>query len=205
MNEACINFLGKDITTDEGNAFAVEIMEFMNRVIQIYQEETGSLWNLEASPAEGAAYRFARLDKKIYPKIFTQGKDEPYYTNSTQLPVNHTKDIFEAVELQEKLQSMYTGGTVLHGFIGEEIESVETCKLLIKRIFENSTVPYLTITPTFSICPDHGYLKGEHFECPDCGQEAEVWTRVVGFHRPVQSWNNGKKEEYKDRVEFEVS
>ncbi len=205
MNEACVNFLGKDITTEEGNEFAVEIMKFMNRVIQIYQEETGSLWNLEASPAEGAAYRFARLDRKIYPKIFTQGSDEPYYTNSTQLPVNHTKDIFEAIELQEELQSLYTGGTVLHGFLGEEVESPETCKLLIRRIFENSTIPYLTITPTFSICPDHGYLKGEHFECPHCGREAEVWTRVVGFHRPVQSWNKGKKEEYKDRIEFEVS
>ncbi|MBA1335523.1 MAG: Ribonucleotide reductase of class III (anaerobic), large subunit [Firmicutes bacterium] len=204
MNEACINLLGEDIATEEGNAFAVEIMEFMNKVIQIYQEETGSLWNLEASPAEGAAYRFARIDKKLYPKIFTQGNGEPYYTNSTQLPVNHTKDIFEAVELQENLQAMYTGGTVLHGFIGEEIDSVETCKLLIRRIFHNSTIPYLTITPTFSICPDHGYLRGEHFECPQCGQEAEVWTRVVGFHRPVQSWNNGKKEEYKDRLEFEV-
>jgi anaerobic ribonucleoside-triphosphate reductase len=205
MNEACVNLLGKDITTEEGNEFAIEIMEFMNRVIQIYQEETGSLWNLEASPAEGAAYRFARLDSKMYPKIFTQGKDEPYYTNSTQLPVNHTKDIFEAIELQEKLQTLYTGGTVLHGFLGEEIESVQTCKLLLKRVFENSTIPYFTITPTYSICPTHGYLKGEHFECSECGQEAEVWTRVVGFHRPVQSWNKGKKEEYKDRLEFEIA
>lgn len=202
MNEACINLLGVDITTEEGNAFAVEIMEFMNRVIQIFQEETGSLWNLEASPAEGASYRFARLDKKMYPNIFTQGKDEPYYTNSTQLPVNYTRDIFEAVEKQEKLQSLYTGGTVLHGFIGEEIESIETCKTLIKRIFQNSSIPYVTITPTFSICPDHGYLAGEHFYCPHCDREAEVWTRVVGFHRPVQSWNKGKQEEYKDREEF---
>ncbi|MBF8984203.1 ribonucleoside triphosphate reductase [Lutibacter sp. B2] len=202
MNEACINLLGVDITTEEGNEFAVEIMEFMNRVMQIFQEETGSLWNLEASPAEGAAYRFARLDKKMYPNIFTQGTDEPYYTNSTQLPVGHTKDIFEAVELQEKLQSLYTGGTVLHGFIGEEIDSIETCKKLIKRVMENSSIPYITITPTFSICPDHGYIAGEHFECPTCGKEAEVWTRVVGFHRPVQAWNKGKKEEFKDRQEF---
>ncbi|MGI6698565.1 MAG: ribonucleoside triphosphate reductase [Clostridiales bacterium] len=205
MNEACINLLGKDIATEEGREFALEIMEFMNRVIQIYQEETGSLWNLEASPAEGAGYRFARLDKKMYPKIFTQGNGEPYYTNSTQLPVNHTEDIFEAVELQENLQTQYTGGTVLHGFIGEEIDNPETCALLIKRIFENSTVPYITITPTFSICPDHGYLRGEHFTCPECGSDAEVWTRVVGFHRPVQSWNKGKKEEYRDRLEFAVS
>lgn len=202
MNEACINLLGVDITTEEGNEFAVEIMEFMNRVMQIFQEETGSLWNLEASPAEGAAYRFARLDKKIYPNIFTQGKDEPYYTNSTQLPVGHTEDIFEALRLQEKLQTLYTGGTVFHGFIGEEIESIETCKTLIKRIMENSSIPYITITPTFSICQEHGYLSGEHFECPYCGKEAEVWTRVVGFHRPVQSWNKGKQEEFKDRKDF---
>lgn len=202
MNEACVNLLGIDITTDEGNEFAVEIMEFMNRVIQIFQEETGSLWNLEASPAEGASYRFARLDKKVYPNIFTQGKDEPYYTNSTQLPVDYTRDIFEVLEKQEKLQSLYTGGTVLHGFIGEEIESIETCKMLIKRVFENSSLPYLTITPTFSICADHGYIAGEHFNCPHCDREAEVWTRVVGFHRPVQSWNRGKQEEFKDREEF---
>ncbi len=205
MNEACVNLLGKDIATEEGRDFAREIMEFMNRVIQIYQEETGSLWNLEASPAEGATYRFARLDRKMYPKIFTQGHEEPYYTNSTQLPVNHTEDVFEAVELQEELQTQYTGGTVLHCFIGEEIDDPKVCKLFLKRIFQNSPVPYVTITPTFSICPEHGYLKGEHFTCPECGNEAEVWTRVVGFHRPVQSWNKGKKEEYKDRLEFAVS
>ncbi|WP_069649914.1 ribonucleoside triphosphate reductase [Caloranaerobacter ferrireducens] len=205
MNEACVNLLGKDITTEEGNEFAIEIMEFMNKVIQIFQEETGSLWNLEASPAESASYRFARMDKKLYPKIFTQGDKEPYYTNSTQLPVGHTKDIFEAVELQDKLQSLYTGGTVFHGFIGEEIESVEVVKTLIKKVFENSKIPYFTITPTYSICPEHGYISGEHFNCPECGKEAEVWTRVVGFHRPVQSWNKGKKEEYKDRLEFDAN
>ncbi len=204
MNEACVNLLGKDITTEEGRDFAIDIMEFMNRVIQIFQEETGSLWNLEASPAEGAAYRFARMDKKMYPKIYTQGTDEPYYTNSTQLPVNHTKDIFEAIEHQDKLQTLYTGGTVLHGFIGEEIDSTQTVKLLLKRAFENSRIPYLTITPTYSICPDHGYLRGEQFICPECGRDTEVWTRVVGFHRPVQSWNKGKKEEYKDRLEFDT-
>jgi len=202
MNEACLNLLGKDITTEEGNEFAVEIMEFMNRVMQIFQEETGSLWNLEASPAEGTAYRFARLDKKMYPKIITQGTDEPYYTNSTQLPVGHTEDIFEAITLQENLQTLYTGGTVFHGFIGEEIDSVETCKTLIKNVMKNSKIPYVTITPTFSICIDHGYIKGEEFECPTCGKETEVWTRVVGFHRPVQSWNRGKREEFKDRKEF---
>lgn len=202
MNEACINLLGEDITSEEGLEFAIEIMDFMNRVIQIFQEETGSLWNLEASPAEGAAYRFARMDKRMYPNIITQGDEEPYYTNSTQLPVGHTKDIFEALELQEELQTRYTGGTVLHGFIGEEIDNVETVKELLKKGFANSRIPYLTITPTYSICEEHGYIRGEQFKCPQCGKDTEVWTRVVGFHRPVQSWNKGKKQEYNDRLEF---
>lgn len=204
MNEACRNLLGEDITTPEGQAFAVEVMDFMNRVIQIFQEETGSLWNLEASPAEGAAYRFARLDKKMYPSILTAGGEEPYYTNSTQLPVGHTQDVFEALELQEPLQTRYTGGTVLHAFIGEEIESAETVKSLLKKAFQNSQIPYLTITPTYSICPQHGYLRGEQIECPDCGGETEIWTRVVGFHRPVRAWNKGKKQEYSDRVPFDT-
>ena len=204
MNEACLNLLGVDLMTKEGNEFAVEIMEFMNRVIRLFQEETGSLWNLEASPAEGTSYRFARIDKKLYPSIITAGKDEPYYTNSTQLPVGATDDIFEAIEFQEALQTAYTGGTVLHGFIGEQIDDNETCKTFIKKIVENTAIPYITITPTFSSCDDHGYIPGESFTCPTCGKDAEVWTRVVGFHRPVQSWNKGKCEEYKDRKEFSV-
>ncbi|MDD2215243.1 MAG: ribonucleoside triphosphate reductase [Eubacteriales bacterium] len=204
MNEASLNLLGVDLTTSEGNDFAVEIMGFMNRVIQLFQEESGSLWNLEASPAEGTSYRFARLDKKLYPSIITAGKDEPYYTNSTQLPVGSTDDIFEAIELQERLQTAYTGGTVFHGFIGEQIDDRETCKAFIKKIMENTAVPYITITPTFSICQDHGYISGESYTCPTCGKETEVWTRVVGFHRPVQAWNKGKQEEYKERKEFNV-
>lgn len=204
MNEACLNLLGEDITTEEGQEFAVEVMEFMNKVIQIFQEETGSLWNLEASPAEGAAYRFARMDKRMYPKIITQGDKEPYYTNSTQLPVGHTKDIFEAIELQENLQTLYTGGTVFHGFMGEELDSIETVKLLLQRCFENSRIPYITITPTYSICSEHGYLSGNQPVCPKCNSKTEVWTRVVGFHRPIQSWNKGKLEEFNDRQEFEA-
>jgi ribonucleoside-triphosphate reductase len=159
---------------------------------------------LKAAPAEGATYRFARLDKKIFPKIITQGKEEPYYTNSTQLPVNCTEDIFEAIEKQETLQTLYTGGTVLHGFLGEQIEDIETCKAFIRKVMENTSIPYITVTPTFSICLEHGYIAGEHFECPICGKEAEVWSRVVGFHRPVQSWNRGKQEEFKERIEFSV-
>jgi ribonucleoside-triphosphate reductase len=204
MNEACLNLLGVDLTTREGNDFAVDVMEFMNTVIRLFQEETGTLWNLEASPAEGTSYRFARLDKKLYPNIVTAGKEEPYYTNSTQLPVGATDDIFEAIELQERLQTLYTGGTVLHGFIGEQIDDIETCKTFIRKIMQNTKIPYITITPTFSICEDHGYIAGENFVCPSCGKEAEVWSRVVGFHRPVQSWNNGKKEEYKERKPFDV-
>jgi len=204
MNEACLNLLGVDITTEEGNQFAVEVMDYMNRVIQLFQEESGTLWNLEASPAEGTSYRFARLDKKLYPNIITAGKDEPYYTNSTQLPVGATDDIFEAIELQEKLQTSYTGGTVFHAFLGEQIDNAETCSTAIKKIMEKTSIPYITITPTFSICPDHGYIAGENFTCPTCGKDAEVWTRVVGFHRPVQSWNKGKQEEYKERKEFDI-
>lgn len=203
MNEACLNLLGEDITTEKGQAFGLEIMDFMNKVIQIYQEETGSLWNLEASPAEGATYRFARMDKRLYPKIITAGTDTPYYTNSTQLPVGHTKDIFEAISLQEEFQTRYTGGTVFHGFIGEEIQDGQMCKKLIQKSFENSKMPYMTITPTYSICPEHGYLKGEQWHCPTCQKKTEVWTRVVGFHRPVQSWNHGKKEEFKERETFD--
>lgn len=204
MNEACLNLLGEDITSEEGHEFAVEIMAFMNKVISIFQEETGNLWNLEAAPAEGASYRFARLDVKMLPRIITAGDEEPYYTNSTQLPVGHTADLFEALDLQEGLQSQYTGGTVFHGFIGEEIDDIEVVKQLIKRSFENYEIPYLTITPTYSICTEHGYLKGEQWTCPECGKDTEVWTRVVGFHRPVQAWNKGKKQEYSERKSFET-
>lgn len=204
MNEACRNLLGVDITTQEGHDFAVDIMDFMNRVIRLFQEETGTLWNLEASPAEGTSYRFARIDKKLYPSILTAGKNEPYYTNSTQLPVGATDDIFEAIELQEALQTAYTGGTVLHGFLGEKIDDIETCKVFLKKIMASTAIPYVTITPTFSICQDHGYLAGEQFTCPTCGKEAEVWTRVVGFHRPVQTWNKGKREEYNERLAFDI-
>lgn len=204
MNEACINFMGKDITSYAGKNFAIEILEYINDILLKFQDETGNLWNLEASPAEGAAYRFARIDKKFFPNIFTQGEQEPYYTNSTQIPVNHTDDIFEALKLQEELQTKYTGGTVFHGFLGEEIKDPEITAILIKKVFEKSKIPYLTITPTYSVCSEHGYISGEHFNCPICDKEAEVWSRVVGFHRPVQSWNKGKKSEFKDRLEFDI-
>ena len=202
MNEACLNLFGKDITTEEGQTFSIEVMDFMNEVIQDFQEETGSLYNLEASPAEGATYRFARMDKRIYPKIITSGDKEPYYTNSTQLPVGHTADMFEALTLQEELQTRYTGGTVLHGFIGEQIEDLDVLKDLLYKSLKLTRIPYLTITPTYSICQEHGYLAGEQWTCPTCGSQTEVWSRVVGFHRPVQSWNKGKQEEFAERMAF---
>jgi len=168
MNECLLNFMGKDITTQEGRAFALEVLDFMRKKLADYQEETGDLFNLEATPAESTSYRLAKHDKQKYPDIITSGDKDPYYTNSTQLPVNYTTDIFEALDLQEELQCKYTGGTVFHGFLGEAIEDWRTCRDLVKAIAYNYRIPYFTITPTFSICPVHGYLAGEHFYCEKC-------------------------------------
>jgi len=204
LNEALLNFLGKDkhIATVEGKAFAVEVLKFMRKKLTEYQEETGNIYNLEATPAEGTSYRFAKIDKAKYPDIIAAGKKDPYYTNSSQLPVGHTDDIFEAFELQDDIQTLYTGGTVMHGFIGEKVTDIETCKKLVQRLAKHFKLPYFTITPTFSICKEHGYIKGEIFKCPDCNAPTEVYSRVVGYYRPVQNWNIGKKEEFKDRVAF---
>ncbi|MFW6231083.1 MAG: ribonucleoside triphosphate reductase [Nanoarchaeota archaeon] len=205
MNEALKNFLRTDITSSEGQAFAKEVLEHMRDKLADFQEETGHIYNLEATPAEGTSYRLARKDKEMYPEIITAGESEPYYTNSTQLPVGYTQDVFEALELQDELQSMYTGGTVLHGFMGEQISDPEVCKDLVKKIAYNFKLPYFTITPTFSICPEHGYISGEHEACPHCGETTEIYSRVVGYHRPVQNWNKGKKEEFKDRTAYTES
>jgi len=169
-----------------------------------FQQETGNLYNLEATPAEGTSYRLARLDKQFFPNIITAGKDIPYYTNSTQLPVNYTDDVFEAFELQEPLQCKYTGGTVLHIYLGEEIRDHHALKELIKRLSYRFRVPYFTVTPTFSICPDHGYIPGKHELCPICGKETEIYSRVVGYLRPVRNWNAGKQEEFRQRLPFRV-
>ena len=166
MNEACLNFLGQDITTKDGKDFAIKTLNFMRGKLLEFQNETGHIFNLEATPAEGTSFRLARIDKKKYPNIITSGKGAPYYTNSTHLPVGHTDDIFAALNHQDELQTMYTGGTVFHGFIGERIEDSQTCALLAKRISHNYRLPYFTVTPTFSICPVHGYISGEHFHCP---------------------------------------
>lgn len=202
MNEALENFMGKDIGTKEGLEFALRVMKFLRELMVEFQEETGLSYNLEASPAEGTSYRLARLDRAEFPDIITAGERVPYYTNSTQLPANYTDDIMECIKLQDELQSLYTGGTVQHLYLGEKVEDVEVIKGVIKKIFASSKMPYISITPTFSVCHDHGYIAGEHFTCTECGKETEVYSRVTGYLRPVQNWNDGKKEEYRERVKF---
>jgi len=202
MNECCLNFLGKDLSSLEGIGFSVETLNFMRGKLVEFQQETGNLYNLEATPAESTSYRLARLDKKMYPDIKTAGKNEPYLTNSTQLPVNYTDDPIEAIEHQNQIQPLYTGGTIFHTFLGESVSSGEACKQLVKKIASNTRLPYFSITPTFSVCPEHGYIKGEVPKCPQCGIETEVYSRIVGYFRPVRQWNNGKKEEFKDRLEY---
>lgn len=203
MNEACLNFLGKNIAEKQGKNFAIKTLKFMRNKIKEFQKETGNIYNLEATPAEGASYRLAKIDKEKHPKIITAGKSVPYYTNSSHLPVGFTNDIFEALEHQEDLQGLYTGGTILHGFLGERIDQ-KACKSLVRKIAENSRIPYFTITPTFSVCMTHGYIKGEHLKCPNCGKQTEVYSRVVGYYRPVQNWNIGKQQEFKERRTYKV-
>jgi len=204
MNEACLNFLGTSIATKDGKDFSVKVLKFMRDKTLEFQEETGHIYNLEATPAEGTSHSLARIDKGKYPDIVTAGEKVPYYTNSTHLPVNYTDDLFEALRRQDDLQVLYTGGTVFHAFLGERVTDAESCKLLVRRIAENFRLPYYTITPTFSICADHGYLSGEHFKCPQCGRQTEVYSRVVGYLRPVQNWNQGKREEYRQRLEYKI-
>ena len=204
MNEAISNFMDKDIASAEGHEFAVEIMHYLRDLLTEIQSETGHVYNLEASPAEGTSFRLAKLDKERYPDIKTASKGTPYYTNSTQLPVGYSEDLVEVIRLQDELQSLYTGGTVLHAYLGESIEDIATAKQLIKKIFTKFKLPYLSLTPTFSICQDHGYIRGEHFKCPNCGTDTEVWSRVTGYLRPVANYNDGKKQEYFDRLKFDM-
>jgi ribonucleoside-triphosphate reductase len=204
MNEASLNFMGKDLTTPEAREFAKEVLLHMRERLVKYQEETGHLYNLEATPGEGTSHRLARIDHAKFPRMVMPGGDNPYYTNSTQLPVNATDDIFNALDMQEELQRMYTGGTVFHAFIGESIDNPQTCASLVKSIAENYHIPYFTLSPTFSVCHSHGYIKGEQFACEKCGQETEVYSRIVGYYRPVKNWNDGKRAEYGDRKEFVI-
>lgn len=209
MNEACINLLNTDIGTESGKTFALETMDYMRAKIQKFQQETGNNYNLEATPAEGTSYRLAKLDKENLIDIKCANDDEyysqnaePYYSNSTQLPVNYTDDIFELLDHQDDLQTKYTGGTVVHIFAGERISNTSVMKNLVKKVCENYHLPYFTFSPTFSICPNHGYVKGEHEVCPNCGEECEVYSRIVGYIRPVKQWNKGKKAEFKNRKTF---
>jgi len=202
MNEALINFMDKDLASAEGQEAAITILDHLRAIMVEFQEETGEMFNLEATPGEGTSYRLALLDKELFPNITTAGRDEPYYTNSTQLPVDHTEDLFEALELQDALQIKYTGGTVFHAFLGERVENTDACKNLINKVFSNFELPYFSISPTFSVCETHKYLNGEQPTCPYCGEEAEVWSRVVGYYRPIKNWNKGKKAEYRQRKDF---
>jgi len=204
MNEACLNLLGCSIAHDDGKEFALKTLKMLRDYIEELNEKNGCLYNLEATPAEGVSYRLAKIDKQKYADIITSGTEVPFYTNSTFLPVDATNDLFEALDHQEDLQTTYTGGTVFHGFVGEEIKDPQLVKKLVKKIAENYAIPYFTLTPTFSICPDHGYLSGEQEVCPECGNETEVFSRVVGYYRPVKRWNDGKQEEFKHRVTYSV-
>ncbi|MHC1692987.1 MAG: ribonucleoside triphosphate reductase [Sphaerochaetaceae bacterium] len=206
MHEACLNLLGpqQGLPTPEGQRFALRVLGHLRTLIATFQQETGNFYNLEATPAEGTSYRLARLDREQYPQIITCGEQTPYYTNSSQLPVNFTDDIFETLDLQDELQCQYTGGTVLHLYIGERIQDINTAKRLLRTAFSRYRLPYLSITPTFSTCEDHGYLAGEVPVCPECGRQTEVWTRVVGYLRPVRDFHQGKKEEYRQRKTYVV-
>jgi ribonucleoside-triphosphate reductase len=177
----------------------------MREKLVAFQEATGHLYNLEATPGEGTSYRLAKIDKQKFSRMAMPGGDSPYYTNSTALPVNTTNDVFEALDMQNDIQRLYTGGTVFHAFIGESIDDPETCMQLVRKIASSYEIPYFTITPTFSVCNSHGYLKGEQFACPNCGGETEVYSRIVGYYRPVQNWNLGKKAEYRDRKIYKTT
>ncbi|OPZ56992.1 MAG: Anaerobic ribonucleoside-triphosphate reductase [Bacteroidetes bacterium ADurb.BinA012] len=208
MNECCLNFLGVGIADPDGKAFAIRVLNYMRDVLVEFQEETGNIYNLEATPAESTAYRFARIDTMQYEDIITANhKDylngsKPYYTNSTHLPVNFSDDVFRVLNHQDELQTLYTGGTVLHIFTGEKAIPAASVRSIVKKIAGQFRLPYFTLSPTFSICPSHGYIHGEHFECPECGSACEVFSRIVGYLRPVSQWNDGKKKEFIDRKVF---
>ncbi len=204
-NEACLNFLEKDLSEPDGKKFISTLLDFMRSKLADYQEETGNFYNLEATPAEGTTYRFAREDQKRYPDMKQAGThDAPYYTNSTHLPVDYTDDPLMALDHQDDLQTKYTGGTVLHLFLGERISDWKVCRDLVKKVTARYKLPYFTITPTFSICPNHGYLRGEVKICPECQKECEIWSRVMGYFRPVSQWNKGKQSEFMSRKEYNI-
>ena len=210
MNEACLNLLGASIGEGRGREFAGRVLDFMREKLQTFQEETGNFYNLEATPAEGTAYRLARIDREKFPGIRcandgpgSEGAN-PFYTNSSQLPVNFSDDVFEVLDLQDELQSKYTGGTVLHVFLGEAAADPDAVKDFVRKVCSGYRLPYFTISPTFSVCPEHGYLRGETASCPRCGMETEIYSRVVGYLRPIGQWNEGKQAEYEIRSRYVI-
>ncbi|MBQ5816711.1 MAG: ribonucleoside triphosphate reductase, partial [Oscillospiraceae bacterium] len=208
MNEAGLNakWLKKDMTHKETQEWSKQVLNHMRDRLSDYQEEYGDLYNLEATPAESTSYRLAKHDVKRYPGIITANMDgTPYYTNSSHLPVGYTADIFEALDIQDGLQTLYTSGTVFHAFLGEKMPSWKSAAELVRKIAENYELPYYTLSPTYSVCRDHGYISGEHFTCPECGAKTEVYSRITGYYRPVQNWNDGKSQEYKDRKVYDVA
>ncbi|MDO4835811.1 MAG: ribonucleoside triphosphate reductase, partial [Clostridia bacterium] len=207
MNEVGLNanWLRKDLTHPETQRFTREVLNHMRNRLSDYQEKYGDLYNLEATPAESTTYRFAKHDKSKYPDIITANMNgTPYYTNSSHLPVGYTEDIFSALDIQDDLQTLYTSGTVFHAFLGEKLPDWKAAANLVRKIAENYKLPYYTISPTYSVCKDHGYITGEHFTCPICGQKTEVYSRITGYYRPVQNWNDGKAQEFKDRKVYNI-
>jgi len=207
MNEACLNakWIKEDLTNEKAQKFTKEVLNFMREKLSDYQEEYGDLYNLEATPAESTAYRMAKKDKVLYPDIITASNDDvPYYTNSSHLPVGYTDDIFAALDIQDELQTLYTSGTVFHAFLGERLQNWKSAANLVRKIAENYRLPYYTMSPTYSVCRNHGYIPGEVWTCPDCGEEAEVYSRITGYYRPVKNWNDGKSKEYEMRKEYDV-
>jgi len=205
MNEAALNarWLGKDLTHPESQCFAKDVLNHMRNRLSDYQEQYGDLYNLEATPAESTTYRFAKHDKEKYPNIITANENgTPYYTNSSHLPVGYSEDIFSALDVQDELQTLYTSGTVFHAFLGEKLPDWKAAATLVRKIAENYRLPYYTMSPTYSVCRDHGYLSGEQNLCPVCGQKTEVYSRITGYYRPVQNWNDGKAQEFKDRLVY---
>ena len=207
MNEVGLNanWLRADMTSPKTQAFAKDVLNHMRERLSDYQEMYGDLYNLEATPAESTSYRLAKHDVKRYPGIITASKETPYYTNSSHLPVGYTEDIFEALDIQDELQTLYTSGTVFHAFLGEKLPDWRAAADLVRKIANNYKLPYYTLSPTYSVCRNHGYIAGEEFKCPDCGSATEVYSRITGYYRPVQNWNDGKAQEYKERKVYNIS